>query len=127
MLREITGHSIYINSAAYNRDGTRIVTSSGDHTAKVWNTETGSLILTLTGHSGAVRSATFNKDGTHIATASSDGTSKVWDAESGECLKTLPSISGLVINGVDLRNIHPSSALSETDRTILRQYGAIVN
>jgi hypothetical protein len=76
-----------VNTAAFSPDGTRIVTASGDHTAKVWNARTGSLLLELKGHASGVTSEGFSPDGTRIVTASGDRTLKVWDARSGKELK----------------------------------------
>ena len=64
-------------SAVFNPDGTRIVTASGDDTAKVWDPD-GFLHATLEGHTADVWSAVFNPDGTRIVTASWDNTAKVW-------------------------------------------------
>ena len=121
------GHSDSVNSAVFNREGTRIVTASYDGTAKVWDAATGTLLHDLKGHSDWVRSAAYNRDGTRIVTASSDGTAKIWDASTGECLDTIPNIPGLMVKGADLRNLHPDSTLSDEDKAILRRYGAIVD
>ena len=53
----------------FSPDGTRIVTASGDRTAKVWDAETGAETLTLKGHTGDVFSASFSPDGKRIVTA----------------------------------------------------------
>ena len=39
---------------AFSPDGQRIVTGSGDQTAKVWDAASGKELLTLKGHSGAI-------------------------------------------------------------------------
>ena len=72
--------SIY---ASFSPDGTRIVTTIGGHTAKVWDAATGAEVLTLKGLRGFVGSASFSPDGTRIVTASWDQTAKVWDAADG--------------------------------------------
>ena len=43
------GHGGYIMKVCFNQQGTKILTASGDFTAKVWSAETGELIQTLTG------------------------------------------------------------------------------
>ena len=72
------GHTSSVSSVAFSPDGARIVTGSWDHTAKVWDAQTGRELLTLTGHTGFVFSAVFSPDGSRIVTNSSDGTAKVW-------------------------------------------------
>jgi sugar lactone lactonase YvrE len=78
-----------VNSVAFSPDGTRIVTGSSDATAKVWDAQSGTELLTLKGHSSTVNSVAFSPDGTRIVTGSSDYTAKVWDAQSGKELLTL--------------------------------------
>ncbi len=54
-----------MKSAAFSPDGTRIVTGSGDGTAKVWDARTGTPLLELKGHTGGVwarRSARWDPD-----------------------------------------------------------------
>ena len=53
----LTGHDGAVNSAVYSADGQRIVTTSFDQTAKVWQAKTGQELLTMTGHDDGVKSA----------------------------------------------------------------------
>ena len=62
--------------ATFSEDGTSVLTASGDSTAKLWSTESGSCMQTFTGHGGCVRTATFSGDGTSVLTASHDNTAK---------------------------------------------------
>ncbi len=70
-------------SADFSRDGTRIVTSGADGTAKVWDARTGKSRFVLRGHVGLVFDAGFSPDGTRIVTAGSDTTTRLWDAAHG--------------------------------------------
>lgn len=88
-IRRLEGHADKILSVAFSADGKRFVTTSADRTAKLWDTESGSLISTLSGHNGSVLSAAFNREGNLIVTSSSDKTAKVWEAETGRLLTTL--------------------------------------
>ena len=82
-LLELKGHTGGVISVSFSPDGTRIVTGSGDQTAKVWDARTGTALLELKGHTGRVSSVTFSPDGTRIVTGSEDRTAKVWDARTG--------------------------------------------
>ena len=77
-----TGHSSYVKSIAWNPNGTKIVSGSGDGTLKIWDAaDVGAgAIATGTGHSGGVRSIAWSPDGTKIVSGSEDNTLKVWDA-----------------------------------------------
>jgi len=82
-------HDAQIWSVTYSPDGRRIATASQDKTAKIWDAETGLLLLTLTGHTDSVNGIVYSPDGKRIATTSDDHTAKVWDASTGEELLTL--------------------------------------
>jgi WD40 repeat protein len=92
----ILHHHAEVRSAKFSRDGTRIVTASFDHTARVWDAGSGQLLLTLTGHSGEVWDAVFSPDGKFVVTASSDKSAIVWDAATGEKSAILKGHSGVV-------------------------------
>lgn len=76
----LTGHTNYVNAAAFSQDSTKIVTGSLDSTARVFAVETGENILVLQGHLDEVCAVAFSPDGTKVATGSADKTAKLWDA-----------------------------------------------
>jgi WD40 repeat protein len=100
LIATLVGHAWQITDLDFSHDGTRLVTASGDRTARVWSPSTWSPTsaasapaswssqLTMVGHKAMLNSAQFNSDGTLIVTASYDGTARVWDAQTGECLVT---------------------------------------
>ncbi len=69
-----------LNMAAYNRDGTKIVTAGGDKTARVWDSTTLKAIGGPLLHGDSVHTAIFSPDGSRILTASDDGNARLWDA-----------------------------------------------
>ncbi|MCA8905363.1 MAG: caspase family protein [Hyphomonas sp.] len=89
----LRGHDGAVRSAAFSPDQKRIITASGDNTAKVWDASNGRLQLTLTGHENILRTAVFSPDGTKVATASADQNVMIWDASSG-ALETRLSVFG---------------------------------
>jgi WD40 repeat protein len=69
-----------VSSAAFSPDGQRVLTASGDTTARVWDAASGRSLATLAGHTGWVSSAVFSPDGQRVVTASYDGTARTWYA-----------------------------------------------
>jgi hypothetical protein len=74
---------------AFSPDGKRLLSGSRDCTARVWDAERGTEILSLKGHTDLVLSVAFSPDGKRLLTGSLDGTAKVWDAERGTELLSL--------------------------------------
>jgi len=78
-----------VGSVFFSPDGKKILIASGDINAKLWESETGKLLIELKGHTNIVPRAIFSSDGKRILTASWDNTSKIWDSESGELIADL--------------------------------------
>ena len=71
-----------MKACAVSPDGTWIVSTSYDHTLKIWDAATGSEQATLTGHTNSVVACAVGPDGTWIVSASDDHTLKIWGAYS---------------------------------------------
>ena len=67
------------------------MTASFDQTAKVWDTKTGTELLTLTGHDGRVFSVAYSPDGKRIATAGKDGMVQIYTTDMDELLEIAKS------------------------------------
>ena len=91
-----THHSDLVYSASFSPDGRRIVTASRDHSARLWDAETGKDLRVFIGHQSDVRGASFSADGRRILTRSDDGTARVWNAETGQQLIALTGHEGSV-------------------------------
>ena len=68
---------IYVYTVDYS--GTRLATSSGDATVKIWDFAKARCVETFTDHTQAVWGCSFHSCGDFLATCSMDGTSKIWD------------------------------------------------
>jgi WD40 repeat protein len=88
-LAVFTGGGDFLNTAVYSPDATRILTSSYDRTARIYDAQTALPIVVIAGHRDIVNYAVFSPDGTRVATASRDRTARVWDARSGAELAVL--------------------------------------
>jgi len=82
--------------------GCFVLTCSFDHTAKLWDTQTGECTRTFAGHEGPVCTAVFSTDGTRLLTASEDGEAKLWCPETGSCFGTFHHSSSLMWAAVSL-------------------------
>ncbi len=99
-------HGSQITFAAFSADGSRLVTTSEDCTARVWDIATGSLLTPPLKHLGSVRAAAFSPDSrSYVVTASTDNSARVWDAATGE-----PVAPGLRFSGTPIGVVFPSDA-----------------
>jgi WD40 repeat protein len=90
------GHSGWVESVTFSLDGQRIVSGSGDHTIKLRDAQTGSVLRTFEGHSDTVSSVAFSPNGQRIASGSGDHTIKLWDAQTGSDLRSFEGHSDWV-------------------------------
>jgi len=81
---QLPGHANAIVSVVYSRSGQKLLTSSYDGTAKLWDLTSGKVVQSLQGHDWWVWSAAFDPGEKRIVTASQDGTVIVWDAATGK-------------------------------------------
>jgi WD40 repeat protein len=70
------GHIALVLGAAFSPDGTRVVTASYDHTARLWDARTGAQLGPALAHDISLSSAAFSPDGARVATVGDDG--RVW-------------------------------------------------
>ena len=82
----LSGHRAKVNSAVFNLNGDKIVTSSEDDTAILWDALSAKKLLTLEGHSANVSWAAFSPFGERILTSSWDSTLRIWDGVNGSLL-----------------------------------------
>ena len=79
-------------------DGDRIVTSSVDGTAIVWEANTLDVVATLE-HRGFAGDVAISPDGQTVAVATQTGAVQIWDVASETLERRLEGHSGLVITG----------------------------
>ncbi|PSR80228.1 WD repeat-containing protein [Coniella lustricola] len=92
---KIPGHGEAILCAQFSpASSAMLATGSGDKTARIWDTNTGTPKYTLKGHTGWVLGVSWAPDGSRLATCSMDGTVRVWDPATGKQINGGTETSG---------------------------------
>ena len=73
-------HGDYVDAAAFDPKGKRVVTASKDTTARIWGVRTGEPIGKPLQHGKPLWVAAFDPNGERVVTASDDKTARIWDA-----------------------------------------------
>jgi WD40 repeat protein len=79
-----------------------VVSGSNDHTAIVWDAESGKALQRLVGHAFGVTAVAFSADGGRVVTGSIDHTARVWDAKTGELLAMLKGVHKQHVHGASI-------------------------
>lgn len=93
-IARLEGHTADVLGVVFSPDGALVATGSGDNTARLWDTATGSVSKVLTGHGNWVVAVAFSPDGRLIVTASMDCTVRIWNAADGTLQATLAGHDG---------------------------------
>jgi WD40 repeat protein/pimeloyl-ACP methyl ester carboxylesterase len=88
-LTSLRGHTAPIDHAEFSPDGRLILTASKDHTARLWESANGRLVMSLPALTGA-----FAPDGQRVLTCTKDGVTRVWDAVTRQTLTTIQQAAG---------------------------------
>jgi WD40 repeat protein len=112
----LAGHTEPLSDVAYSPDGTRLATSSGDRTIKVWDASSGELLFTIAGQR-VMQDVAYSPDGTRLASADADGRARIWDAVSGTPVLTLTGHSD-ALWGVAYNPAGTRVATASSDRTV---------
>ncbi|HKN51406.1 MAG TPA: WD40 repeat domain-containing protein, partial [Amycolatopsis sp.] len=119
----VSGHTDHVNTVAISPDGRTLLTSSHDHTARLWDisdprhpTE----LARLGTHTDAVNAAVYRPDGAVIATASWDNTAKLWDVTDPRHPTELATLTGHTddVNAVAFSPDGWTLATASTDHTV---------
>ncbi|KAH8770263.1 WD40-repeat-containing domain protein [Hyaloscypha finlandica] len=83
----IPGHGEAILATQFSpKSSSRMVSGSGDNTARIWDCDTGTPVHTLKGHTSWVLAVSWSPDDSRIATGSMDNTVRMWDPKTGKQL-----------------------------------------
>jgi WD40 repeat protein len=69
--------------------GDKLLATQDERLARVFDAETGRVLVTFRGHDSSVTAARFSPDAGFVVTASVDGTARLWDAKTVQTLSVL--------------------------------------
>ncbi len=95
LVRTFTGHIDGITAFDVSSEGTRLLTSSLDHTIRRWNVQTGEEIQTYT-IGTEMTSITLSPDDNDFVAGAKTGVVRMWNVESGDMLWEIDAHSGPV-------------------------------
>jgi hypothetical protein len=79
-----------IDCASFSPDSRLFATGHADSVVRIWDSETGGLLVSLKGSSAAIASVAFAPDGFRVAAGADDGSLLVWNRATGDELARLP-------------------------------------
>mmetsp|Transcript_10067 Transcript_10067/g.20366 ORF Transcript_10067/g.20366 Transcript_10067/m.20366 type:complete len:319 (-) Transcript_10067:322-1278(-) len=86
--RALCGHSHFVSDVVLSSDGQYALSSSWDHSLRLWELSTGRTTRRFVGHTNDVLSVAFSADNRQIVSGSRDKTIKLWNT-LGECKWTI--------------------------------------
>jgi len=82
-LKAVLSHEAPVQGAAFSPDGKSVLTGGDDHTARLWDTASGTPIGQPIRQGDVVTSVAFSPDGKTLLTGGKDRTARLWDAATG--------------------------------------------
>ncbi|KAG1790602.1 uncharacterized protein HD556DRAFT_1488069 [Suillus plorans] len=99
-IRTFEDHEKGINAFAVFPDKRRMMTGSEDKTLRLWDLETGVVLMKMEGHSSEVRALAISRDGKIIASGDENGEVMAWHGETGESIAQPIKVRSRVIISV---------------------------
>ena len=78
-----------VQKCAIAPNGKWFVSASSDHALRIWDINSGALLLTLAGHTHELLDCKISANGQFIVSASMDETLRIWDSHTGQELLSL--------------------------------------
>ena len=100
---ELAGHTDTVSSVGFNYDGTLALTGSYDGTIRIWNVDTGELVIVLDGPED-IEFAEWHYRGNAVVAGSKDGTIWMWLTHNGQCVQVFAGHDGGVVCGCYTRD-----------------------
>ena len=85
------GRTTNMTSVTFNPSGTELLTASGDHTLRAFDTRTWQQKFVLNGHTDEVWDARYSPNGAYVVSGAWDNTARVWDLKTQQPVYTIPA------------------------------------
>src|SRR5262249_41245090 len=82
-------HTNNVEDFAFSPDGTALLSTSWDRTARLWSLPDGHALGSPLPHMGSLSGGAWSDDGGYVATAQYDGLVRVWRRSAPATMKTL--------------------------------------
>lgn len=87
---ELNGHTGVVRWVTFSPNGRTVATAgNNDNTAKIWDANTGTLLITISGNNGAIDCVDFSPDGNRLLAGCFNNVAEIWDVNTGLLLNTL--------------------------------------
>eukprot|EP01129_Flabellula_baltica_P011895 TRINITY_DN5286_c0_g1_i1.p1 TRINITY_DN5286_c0_g1~~TRINITY_DN5286_c0_g1_i1.p1 ORF type:complete len:1465 (-),score=299.18 TRINITY_DN5286_c0_g1_i1:13-4407(-) len=106
----LSGHDMAVR--ATDCQNGKILAGSDDGTLKIYNSQTGTEMITLKGHSNSVMCCRFYNNGRKVISGSYDRTIKVFNADTGACEDTIQGHRNVIV-GVDISSEGKIASISK--------------
>ena len=87
--KRLVGHSLSVRSVRFSPDGSLLVSTSFDGTARLWDVPRGKTLAILKAPRADFRDAAFSPDGKLVVTAGTDGKVTFWSVDNGALLRVI--------------------------------------
>jgi len=104
-------------SIAYSPNGLMLASGSWDSKLRLWDVDSGKLIVTMEGHEDSIYSVQFSPGGQLLATSSGDGTVKIWDVNRKKFVREMQGHKGAVTS-IDFSSDGLLLISGGTDKTV---------
>ena len=89
-------HDKDVRAIVFSNDSQRVITGCDDGIGRIWDVDSGELLLELVGHGKTVWAVCFTPDDSQVITGSADETAKIWNSTTGELKHTLEEHTDIV-------------------------------
>jgi WD40 repeat protein len=89
--RASKGRAGNVTPIAFSPDSSELLTASGDHQLRVWNTANWEQKYTLTGHNDEVWDARYSPNGQYVVSGGWDNIVRVWSLADHRGTRTIPA------------------------------------